>query len=38
MFKKLETAAWILFITATTAVFIAIPFAIYYDFHKVGVL
>jgi hypothetical protein len=38
MFKKLETAAWIVFITATAATFIAIPFAIAYDFHKAGIL
>jgi hypothetical protein len=38
MLKKLETAAWIVFIAATTLAFVAIPFAIAHDFHKAGIL
>lgn len=36
--KKLETTAWVVFIAATTLIFVAIPFAIAYDFHKAGIL
>lgn len=38
MLKKLHDAAMIFFVVAITACFVAIPFAIYHDFHKIGLV